>query len=139
MIPFQELQRALDYRMRCGPTHMAETLDGARRNVRSRRVKHGIVVGKGNVVEELKIVLVVEGSPAAVCILHTDEPGKSTANRSAQAIWIGVFDAAQRHQDECRVIHVGVEVIAKLERPAARFGLAILHLPIAGSEDLIID
>ena len=42
------------------------------------------MVGKRNVVQKLEIVLVVEGAPAAVAILHADEPGKSAANRAAQ-------------------------------------------------------
>ncbi len=38
------------------------------------------MVGKGNIVEKLKIILVIEGPPAAVGILHADEPRKSAAN-----------------------------------------------------------
>ena len=91
-----------------------------------------------NMVQEIEIVFVIERAPAAVFILHADEPCKSSADRSAQAGRFRIFHATQRHQNECRVVHVRIKIISELECPSARFRIAILYLPIARPENLVV-
>ena len=115
-----EIARAIDDGMVGGPSELAETFEHPRGDVGGGRIEHRVVVGKRNVIQELEIVLVIEGAPAAVAILHADEPGKPAANRATQRSRIGIGDATERHQDERGVVHIRIEIVLKLECPAAR-------------------
>src|ERR1700722_2951781 len=128
---------SLNHRMIGRPTHLSKTFDRARSDVGSGRVQHGVVVGKRNVIEKLQIVLVIECAPAAVAILHTDEPGQATTHGVTQTLGIRIVDSAKGHQDECGVVHIGIKIIAEFKSPAAGIGILVLHLPITGAENLI--
>src|SRR5262249_4620445 len=120
-----------------GPAKTAQTLYNARRNVSSRRIDHGIVIGKRNIAEEPAIVVAVKGAPAAIAILHTEQPLNAAANGAFHALRIGIGHALERHQNEGSVVNIGVEIIAEFKGPATGLGVFVLDLPVARTEHLL--
>src|SRR5437899_1111456 len=118
------------------PAEAAETLDDARGDVGGRGIDHGIVIGKGNVAEKLAVVVAVESSPATVAILHAEKPLNAAAHGGSHARTIGVLHALEGHQHKRGVVHVWIKIIAKLKGPAARLGVLVLDLPVAGAKYL---
>src|SRR6202035_1073704 len=82
------------------------------------------------------IIVAVESAPATVTILHTQKPLNATASCGLHAFGIGELHALQGHQNESGVVHVGIEIVAKFESPAAGLGVFVFNLPIAGAENL---
>ena len=107
---------------------LTEEAHAARADIGGRRVEQGAVVGEGNVVEGVVLVLGVEGAPAAVLVLHGDDPRGCSLDRLAVRLGIG---PVERHGDDRRVVHVGVVVVAILEGPASRRGIRPHRGPVA--------
>ena len=89
------------------------------------------MIGERNVAEELPVVVAVERAPTTVTILHAQQPLDAAPHRHFHTLRVGIFHTLQRHQHECRVVHIGKPIIAELKRPAAGLGLFVLHLPVA--------
>ena len=72
--------RALNRRMRRRPAELCprHSID-ARGHVRGRGIDHRVVIGKRNLCQEDAVVVVVECAPAAVAILHAEQPGQAAA------------------------------------------------------------
>ena len=58
-------------------SQLAQGLEHAAGEVRRAGIDHGVVVGEGDVAEELAVVVAVEGPPAAVAILHGQQPAEA--------------------------------------------------------------
>src|SRR4029077_6097274 len=114
-----------------GPTEPAEAFDDTRGNVGSRRIDHRVVVRERNVAEGLLVVVAVKRGPTAVAVLHAEEPLDAAADGAFHAPGVWVLYVLERHQHKRGVVHVGIKIIAKLERPAAGFGVFVLDLPVA--------
>jgi len=117
----------------------AEKLEPAARQVLRRGIEQRPVVGEGDVVEIEAIVVGVEGSPTPVRALHAEEPAEPALLGRPCGVAVQPLDLLERHHDHRGVVEVRIEVVAVLERPAARLHVRPLHLPVAGDEDLPID
>ena len=120
-----------------GPAVAAETLDDARGDVGRRGIDHSIVVSKRNVAKEFAIIVAVEGAPAAIAILHAEQPLNATAHGGFHPSGLGILHALESHQHESCVVHVRIKIIAKFKGPSAGFRIFVLDLPIAGAEHLL--
>src|ERR1700722_5565134 len=118
-----------------GPAEASETLEDACGDVGGGGIDHGVVIGERNIAEEAAIIVAVECAPAAVAILHAQEPLNAAASCGFHALGIGEFHAVQGHQDERGVVHVGIKIVAKFKGPAAGFGVFVFYLPITGTEN----
>src|SRR6266550_285573 len=87
----QKLHGALNGGMLRGPAKPAEALDHARGDIGCGRIDHRVVIRKRNVAEELFVVVAVKRAPAAVAVLHAEQPLDSSAYGAFQAFGIGVF------------------------------------------------
>src|SRR4030095_927271 len=96
------------------------------------------MVSEWNVIEDGAVIVAVECPPSSIAILHTDHPRGSPLNGFRDPILIGKSNPFERHQHECRVIDVGIEVIAELERPTPGSRVSILDLPVAGPCNLFV-
>src|SRR5580765_6111297 len=117
------------------PAETAEAFDDARSYVGRRRIDHRIMVGEGNVTKELAVVIAIEGAPAAVSVLHAEQPLDAQADRILHALRIGMLHALQRHEHEGSVVHIREEIVAKLEGPASGFGVFVFILPVARAQN----
>src|SRR5207244_10535328 len=80
LVFYEELHAAPHRRMIRGPTEAAEAFHDASRHVRGRGINHRVVIGEWNVAKELAVVVAVKCRPAAVAILHTQQPLHYTAH-----------------------------------------------------------
>ena len=119
------------------PAKAPEAFQNARGHVRRRRIDHRVVVGKGNVAKKAAIVVAVKRAPAAIAILHAQEPLNPAPNRAFHALRIGMLHALERHQHERGVVHVGIKIVAEFERPAARLSVFVSDLPVARPKHLL--
>ena len=87
--------------------------------------------------KNLAVVVAVERAPAAVAILHAEQPLNAAANGGFHALFVGKFHALQRHQHKSGVVHVGIKIVAEFKGPAAGLGVFIFYLPVAGTENLL--
>ena len=67
-----------------GPS-CASSRDAARRDIGGRRIEQRAMIGEGNVVEIVVVVVGVEGAPAAVAALHAGDPFGGARDRHAIA------------------------------------------------------
>src|SRR5262249_50397000 len=72
-----EVDAAIDLGMPNADAELAESLQNTGCDVGAARVEHGVVVGEGDLGEDLVVDVAIEGSPAAVLVLHLHEPGKA--------------------------------------------------------------
>src|SRR5260370_16464535 len=119
------------------PAKPAETFHHTCGDVRRGGIDHGVMVCEGNVTEELMVVVAVKRAPAAVAVLLTEQPLDAAANRAFHALGIGILHALEGHQHKCGIVHIGIEIVANLETPAAGFPSLVLPLPIAWPEHLL--
>ena len=77
------------------------------------------MVGERNVVQIDAVVVGVERRPAAVLVLHPQEPAEPALLGQPRAIGIHTLDPLQGHEDHGGVVEVRVVGIVVLERPAA--------------------
>src|SRR5439155_3318415 len=66
--------RAADRGMGGGETAMAEAFEHPAGDIGTARVLHGVVIGKGDLFQDRAIFGLVESGPAAVVVLHGEEP-----------------------------------------------------------------
>src|SRR2546429_132242 len=135
----EEVERALRRLEVTAVAERAEELEATPGQVFGRRVEQGAVVGEGNVVEVEPLVVGIEGRPAAVLALHAEKPAEPALLRQPRGVGVEPADLLERHQHHPGVVEVRVEVVAVLERPAARLQGWSLHLPITRNEDLTVD
>ena len=76
------------------------------------------MIGKRYLAQESPVIIMVKSAPAAVTILHGQHPGQPSAYGSIHACLIGKIDPLQRHQYECCIVYVGVEIVSEFKRPA---------------------
>ena len=62
----------------------AEQLEDPRRDVGAARVEHRVVVGERDLGQDLVVDVDVEGRPAAVAVLHREQPVDPAAGRRAR-------------------------------------------------------
>src|SRR5450432_1188988 len=119
------------------PAKAAEAFEDAGGDVGGAGVDHGVVIGERNVAQKSAVVVAVESAPAAVAILHAEEPLKAAANGGFHARGVGKFHTLEGHEDERSVVDVGIKIVAEFEGPAAGLGVFIFYLPVAGAENLL--
>src|SRR5215472_16755248 len=96
------------------------------------------MVGEWNVIEDGAVVVAIKCTPSSIPVLHADHPGGSAFDSFCEPIRVGKTNPIERHQHECRVINVGIEVVAELKRPAARSRIVILNLAVPGPGNLFV-
>ena len=111
---------------RAGDAVVAEAFEHAAGDVGAGRVLHGVVVGEGDVFEERAVARAVEGGPAAVVVLHGQEPVDAAldggcARRSAGAL--------EGHGDHGGVVDVGVMGVGEFEEPAGGLDVGAVLAP----------
>src|SRR4029077_5364781 len=100
-------------RMIRGPAEAPEAFEYACRNIGSRGIDHRVVVGKRNVAEKRFVVVAVKSAPAAVAVLHAEQPLNTSAHRSLHALGGRKLHPLQGHEYERGVVHVRIKIIAK--------------------------
>ncbi len=114
----------------------AEQLEDAGGDVGTARVEHGVVVGERELGEDLVVDVDVVGRPAAVAVLHRQEPVDPAPARRGDGGMIGHRRAVQRQDDHGAVVEVGIELVAELEVPAGRLDARAVDGPVAGVSQL---
>ena len=90
----------------------------------------------GNSIQELAVVLDIEGGPPAVAVLHGEHPVHRPADDVAPADTRVALQEGEHHGG--RVVDVRVPGVGVLERPAARLAAAVVDPPVTVSfEDLL--
>ena len=90
-------------------------------------------VAERELVEPERLVVRVEGAPAAAARLHPGRPREAAVDGVAPAV-----AAAQGERDHCGVVDVGIEIVLELEGPAAGRELGAAHGPVAAHGDLLV-
>src|SRR5262249_16414303 len=121
-----------------GPTKLPQTLDNARGHIRRGRIEHCVVIGEWNVVKEGPVVVAIKCAPASVHILHGDHPTDAEPHGMVQSELVRIGHALESHQHECGIVDVGVKIVSKFESPSTRLRIAILDLPVASIDDLLV-
>ena len=88
------------------------------------------MIREGHDLEPMLCHFLVESRPASVAALETQLPGKRTPEQFSQCVRFPGPHQAQRHQDHGSVVCVRIINIVVLKRPAAWFGMRIIHRPI---------
>src|SRR4029077_15145305 len=109
----QKLYGALNGGLFGAPAKTAQAFDDTSRHISGGRIDHGVVIGKRNVTQEFAVVVAIKRAPAAVFILHAQQPLDPKPHGSFHALRVGMFYALQRHQDERGVVDVREEIVAK--------------------------
>src|SRR5215831_6797983 len=112
----------------------SKRLERVRGDVGGRLVRDLAEVAERELVEPERLVVDVEGTPAAASRLHPRRPGQPALDALVSAV-----AAAQRERDDDGVVHVGVEVVVELEGPAAGREVRPAHGPVALDRDLLVD
>ena len=86
------------------------------------------MIGEGDRVQEVGGVVLVECAPAAICTLHALDPAGGAGD---VLVITGAIDPVQQHAHHRGVVDIGIEVVAVLERPAARREIGRLGRPVA--------
>ena len=114
----------------------AEQLEAAPGQVLGGGVEQRAVVGERDVVQIDAVVVGVERRPAAVLVLHPEEPAEPALLGQPRAIGIHTPDRSRAMRTmPCRRGR-GSRVVV-LERPAAWLHVRALHLPVARHQDLL--
>src|SRR6266404_2427438 len=95
------------------------------------------MVGKRNVAEERFVVIAIKRAPAAVAILHAQQPLNAAAYSGFHALGIRKLHTLQGHQHKSCVVDIRIKIVAILKDPAARLGISVLDLPVARAENLL--
>ena len=74
------------------------------------------------------ILGVVKRGPAAVVVLHRQQPDRCRARRPLRAALPPT--AFQRHRSHGRIVHVGIMRVFKFEKPARRLDAGAVLLPV---------
>ena len=135
----EELDRALGRLEVLAVAERAQELEPAAGQVFGRGIEQGAVIGERDVVEVETIVVGVERGPTAVLSLHAEEPAEPTLLGRLRRAVVEPAHFVERHHHHRGVVEVRVEVVAVLERPAARLHVRPLHLPVARHQHLAID
>ena len=74
-----------------GPRHAVrrQSFERAAGNIGARRIEHGVVVRKGDVAQELPVVVDIKRRPAAVLRLHREQPVESPILASLLCLGVG--------------------------------------------------
>src|SRR5262249_46598581 len=80
----QKRQRPIDLLIPRLEAVMPQRLQDTCRNIRTAGVEHGVMVGKRNLGENLAVDVAVERRPAAVAVLHPEQPVDATLLRRSQ-------------------------------------------------------
>ncbi|GBD27015.1 hypothetical protein HRbin30_02359 [bacterium HR30] len=102
-------------------------------------VDHCFHIRKRNLVEKLGVIVGVERSPTTVAALHSQGPFQAV--RDGSLFGAGVFrgNSLKLHEDNCRIVHVGVPVVGELEGPTSWVEVGVVHAPVSPAENLILD
>ncbi len=117
--------------------HRTEALDHPAGDVRTGGIEHGVVVGEGNLVQDLAVVVFVERGPAAVLGLHGQYPIDRAPLGGPLRLVIRRLGVPQRQQHHGRVVDVGIELVGELEIPTAGLHPGALHRPVAQPPDFL--
>src|SRR6185437_2552719 len=117
---------ALYRRVRRRPPKFSEAFHRACRHVRRGRIDHRVMISKRNLRQQHVIVVAIECTPAAVMVLHAQQPRNPSARRLRVTFWLRMRHVLQSHQHKCRVIHIRIEIVPKFKRPSSRCRILIL-------------
>ena len=131
----QQIAHRFEHRRMLG-RHAAgdERLDRPPRDIRARRILHRVVVRERNMLHPLPVRRLVERRPAAVVVLHGDDPAERLPRRLAvDALTTPIAGPHQRLGHHSGVVHIRVPVVVILKRP--RRGLISQpNMPILGAQ-----
>jgi hypothetical protein len=101
-------------------------------DVDARRIDDGAEVYERDLVQPVRVVVLVECAPAAVSRLHSLDPVAGTRDGGPAGP-----ELVEGDRDHRCVVDVRVEVVVVLERPAPGLHAWELHRPVAASPDLL--
>ena len=105
-------------------------------DVRAGGIEHGVVIGEGNVVQKLPVVVGVESRPSAIARLHGQQPVDRPLVAGLLRRGIGGRRLAQRQHHHGGVVDIRVVLVAVKKAPSGRLGVGPLYGPIALAPDL---
>ena len=76
----------IDGRIAHAAAQLAQRFQHAAGQVGRAGIDHGVVIGEGDVAEELAVVVAVESAPAAVAILHGQHPAQAAVDRRERLV-----------------------------------------------------
>ena len=134
LFPAQKLIGPLQGRIVATITQAAQHFNDMGGNIGAGRIQHFPEIGKGQFRQIFAVVILVKGGPTAVFALQGQQPSHAAANGGLPSRFLGGGQPGLGQSDNNLgpVIHIRVQVVVELERPAAGLGLGGAHLPIAG-------
>ena len=113
---------------------VTEQLQRARGQIAAGRIENRVVIGERHVFQPRRRHILIERGPAAIVDIGNSIASRarartiaSSASRSSRP------HQTQRHQHHRGVVRVGIINVVVFERPSARFGMRIVHRPIAAN------
>src|SRR5258707_3618638 len=96
------------------------------------------MIREGNFFQNAFSAVFIKRGPATVFALKREHPVESALKTLISLLSIIPPHLAQRQQHHRRIVHIGVPLVLKLERPPARFELRwMLVLPSATQTDFL--
>src|SRR5687767_7552684 len=71
----QKFHTALHSRMIARLVPQGQRLQGPAGKIGRAGIDHGVMIGEGDAAQKFRVVIAVESAPAAVAVLHGEEPG----------------------------------------------------------------
>ena len=96
------------------------------------------MVRKGNVREDLPVVIDVERRPAAVLGLHGEQPVERPLPRGRLRARVRGAHVRKRQHHHGGVVDIRIPVVLKFESPAGRLSVRPLDGPVAVAADLAV-
>ena len=96
------------------------------------------MIGERHGVEQLPVVVHIEGRPTAVLGLHVDQPVDGAALDAFLGGLVRGVGVQQSEQNYGRVVDVGIMIVFKLESPSGGLQVGPLHAPVALVPDLAL-
>ena len=112
-----------------GDAAVAEAFEDAAGDVGAGGILDGVVVGEGDVFEDGAVAGAVEGGPAAIIILHGEEPVDGAFDGGLRGSAAGALEGHRHHGG---VVDVGVVGVGVFEEPAGGFDVGGVFGPVGG-------
>src|SRR5262249_50715291 len=133
----EEIDAAADGRIVRFLSPYRECFEGATGEVGRAGVNHGIVIGERHSAEEFRIIVAIERAPAAVAVLHGEDPFSGPLAGQSHAALLTI-KLAKRDHDHRGIVDVGIELVVIFEKPTGGRTRGIFG-PIAAAGDLLIE
>ena len=135
LFPAQETIGPLQGRIIPTITQAAQHFHHMGGNIGAGRIQHFPEIGKGQFRQIFAVVILVKGGPTAVFALQGQQPIHAATDGRLPARFLlrSQPGLGQGNDNLSSVIHIRVQVVVELERPAAGLRLGDAHLPIPRS------